>query len=79
MVLAVAGTLWLLLPRGFPSRWAGLALMLPVFTLPPQAVAGWYDRLVGDEGSDYHRHVILPLALLNVVLCAVVLAWRANG
>ncbi len=37
VVLAVAGTLWLLLPRGFPSRWAGLALMLPVFTLPPQA------------------------------------------
>lgn len=26
-------------------------------------VAGWYDRLVGDDGSDYHRHVILPVAL----------------
>lgn len=26
-------------------------------------VATWYDRLVGDEGSDYHRHVILPTAL----------------
>jgi len=26
-------------------------------------VASWYDRLVGDEGSDYHRHVILPAAL----------------
>jgi len=26
-------------------------------------VAAWYDRLVGDEGSDYHRHVILPTAL----------------
>lgn len=23
-------------------------------------VAGWYDKLVGAEGSDYHRHVILP-------------------
>ena len=23
-------------------------------------VAAWYDRLVGDQGSDYHRHVILP-------------------
>ncbi len=23
-------------------------------------VAQWYDQLVGDEGSDYHRHVILP-------------------
>ncbi|HOA74345.1 MAG TPA: methyltransferase domain-containing protein [Phycisphaerae bacterium] len=26
-------------------------------------VADWYDRLVGDEGSDYHRNVILPTAL----------------
>src|SRR5690606_19976737 len=26
-------------------------------------VAGWYDKLVGDGGSDYHRHVILPAAL----------------
>jgi ubiquinone/menaquinone biosynthesis C-methylase UbiE len=26
-------------------------------------VAAWYDKLVGDEGSDYHRHVILPAAL----------------
>ncbi len=36
---------------------------------PPSAaqswdhVADWYDRLVGDEGSDYHQHVILPVAL----------------
>ena len=37
VVLAVAGTLWLLLPRGFPSRWAGLALMLPAFLVPPPA------------------------------------------
>lgn len=26
-------------------------------------VATWYDRFVGDEGSDYHREVILPVAL----------------
>ncbi len=26
-------------------------------------VAAWYDRLVGDEGSDYHRNVILPAAM----------------
>src|SRR5215469_2778493 len=25
-----------------------------------QNVADWYDQLVGDEGSDYHQHVILP-------------------
>ncbi len=30
-------------------------------------VADWYDRLVGDEGSEFHREVILPgtLRLLN--------------
>jgi len=27
------------------------------------AVAAWYDRLVGEEGSDYHRHVIIPAAM----------------
>ena len=26
-------------------------------------VAAWYDKLVGDEGSDYHQHVLLPAAL----------------
>jgi SAM-dependent methyltransferase len=26
-------------------------------------LAAWYDRLVGDEGSDYHRHVVLPATL----------------
>lgn len=26
-------------------------------------VAGWYDKLVGDNGSDYHQHVILPAAV----------------
>ena len=26
-------------------------------------VAGWYDKLVGADGSDYHRNVILPAAM----------------
>lgn len=26
-------------------------------------VAAWYDKLVGESGMDYHRHVILPAAL----------------
>jgi ubiquinone/menaquinone biosynthesis C-methylase UbiE len=35
---------------------------------PPPAggwdhVAAWYDKLVGEEGSDYHRNVILPVAM----------------
>jgi SAM-dependent methyltransferase len=27
------------------------------------AVADWYDRLVGEQGHDYHRNVIVPAAL----------------
>ncbi len=27
------------------------------------SVAAWYDKLVGESGSDYHRHVILPATL----------------
>ena len=26
-------------------------------------VAGWYDKLVGEKGSDYHQNVIIPGAL----------------
>jgi len=26
-------------------------------------VAQWYDRLVGEDGSDYHRNVLLPAAI----------------
>jgi SAM-dependent methyltransferase len=31
-------------------------------------VASWYDGLVGDEGSDFHRHVVVPgvLAMLEL-------------
>lgn len=31
-------------------------------------VAKWYDRLVGETGSDYHRNVILPAALRLIQL-----------
>jgi competence protein ComEC len=39
LLLALAGVLWLLAPRGFPWRAAGLALMLPAIALPPPAPA----------------------------------------
>lgn len=38
-LLALAGVAWLLLPRGFPWRVAGLALMVPAVALPPPAPA----------------------------------------
>ena len=31
MLLALLGVIWLLLPRGFPQRWLGLILLLPLF------------------------------------------------
>jgi len=34
--LAVAGILWLLVPRGFPSRWMGALLLIPMASVVPQ-------------------------------------------
>lgn len=31
LFIAILGVLWMLLPRGFPMRWAGLLLLLPLF------------------------------------------------
>lgn len=40
VIVALAGTVWLLLPRGFPGRWIGALAFLPMFlivpTLPPE-------------------------------------------
>jgi competence protein ComEC len=33
--LAMLGALWMLLPRGFPARWVGAGLMLPLFLWLP--------------------------------------------
>ena len=33
--LAMLGVLWILLPRGFPMRWLGLAALMPMFLLQP--------------------------------------------
>jgi len=41
------------LPAGGPA--AG-----PAAPSPWDEAAGWYDALVGDEGSEYHRQVIVP-------------------
>jgi competence protein ComEC len=36
LLLALFGVLWLLLPRGFPQRWMGFLLMLPLFFVPSE-------------------------------------------
>ena len=35
LLAGMMGVLWILLPRGFPSRWLGLLLLLPMFLIEP--------------------------------------------
>jgi competence protein ComEC len=37
IVTGMFGVLWMLLPRGFPSRWTGGILLLPMFLIQPAA------------------------------------------
>ena len=39
LLLAIFGILWLLLPRGFPQRWLGLVLLLPLFFVQTPKIA----------------------------------------
>ncbi len=53
VLLALAGVLWLLAPRGVPWRATGLALMLPAVALPPPAPApgaAWITTLDVGQG-----------------------------
>jgi competence protein ComEC len=52
-LVALAGAAWLLLPRGFPGRATGAALMLPAFALPapaPTAGEAWITTLDVGQG-----------------------------
>ena len=49
---ALLGIVWMLLPRGFPARWLGMAGMAPMFlVLPPQPPAGALWLSVLDVGQ----------------------------
>lgn len=49
---AVFGVLWLLLPRGFPQRWLGFVLLMPLFLVPiKQLDAGSMQVTVLDVGQ----------------------------
>ncbi|MBI5007156.1 MAG: DNA internalization-related competence protein ComEC/Rec2 [Nitrosomonadales bacterium] len=37
VVTGAAGALWMLAPRGFPMRWLGILLLLPMFVVAPPA------------------------------------------
>ncbi len=45
IVVGMIGILWILLPRGFPSRWLGAILLLPMFLIHPAAPAPGSLRL----------------------------------
>ena len=52
VALAVAGVLWALLPRGFPSRWLVVPLVMPVlFARPPSPAEGTARVTVLDVGQ----------------------------
>jgi len=48
--LASLGTVWLLLPRGFPARWLGVLLMLP-FLLPSRSPPALLEISMLDVGQ----------------------------
>lgn len=53
VLLALAGALWLLLPRGFPARWLGMVWVLPALLVVPQQPkqgALWVDTIDVGQG-----------------------------
>ncbi len=58
VLLALAGGIWLLLPRGFPARWLGLMAFLPLLAvLPPRPAPGVAAITVLDVGQGLAIHV----------------------
>jgi competence protein ComEC len=43
--IAVAGAFWMLLPKGFPARWVGAVVMLPLFLSMPEKLSPGELRL----------------------------------
>jgi competence protein ComEC len=46
IVAGMLGVLWILLPRGFPARWLGFLLLLPMFLNMPESPAPSSVRLI---------------------------------
>jgi len=56
--LALAGGIWMLLPRGFPARWLGILAFVPIVTAePPRAAPGAAAITVLDVGQGLAIHV----------------------
>jgi competence protein ComEC len=66
VVAALAGAAWLLLPRGFPTRWLGVTGFLPLVMIPPPTPpsgALWVTVLDVGQGlavvAQTHGHALL--------------------
>lgn len=66
VIVAMAGAVWLLLPRGFPARWIGAFAFLPMLLIVPAPPASGVLRLtVLDVGqglavvAQTHQHALL--------------------
>jgi competence protein ComEC len=66
VALALAGALWLLLPRGFPARWLGVLWLLPLFdphSERPATAQAWVSVLDVGQGLavvvETARHTLL--------------------
>jgi len=46
IVAGMFGVLWILLPRGFPARWLGILMLLPMFLNTPEPPAQGAVRLI---------------------------------
>jgi competence protein ComEC len=56
--MAILGCVWLLLPAGFPARWLGALLLLPLATIaPPRPAPGELRLTVLDVGQGLAVHV----------------------
>ena len=52
VVAGMLGVLWILLPRGFPARWMGVLLLLPMFLNAPETPAqGTLKLVIFDVGQ----------------------------
>ena len=52
VILSIVGIIWLLLPRGFPQRWLGIILLLPLFFVKtPKLATGDMQVAVLDVGQ----------------------------
>ncbi|MCF8178977.1 MAG: DNA internalization-related competence protein ComEC/Rec2 [Sulfuritalea sp.] len=58
VLLALFGAVWILLPRGFPSRWLGILAFLPLLTVQPiRPAPGTAEIVVLDVGQGLAVHV----------------------